>query len=68
MFEQAYVAPHRHGESVLVFRPSHPREYTSDDPDEAVQLKQHAAHVYEYLFGVTADGAKIEKGHPRIVK
>ena len=57
-FEQAYVAPHRDGKSVVVFWPDNERYYDGDDEKTVIM---RAAKIYERLF---LDGG----GHPRLVK
>lgn len=65
-FEQAYVCPHRDGESLLVCWPVSPQEIPlSDGMYEGEEHVNHLQHVYELLF--RAD-EKSERDHPRIVR
>ncbi|KLJ10172.1 hypothetical protein EMPG_14438 [Blastomyces silverae] len=57
--EQAFVAPHRDGKSVVVFLPEYKNNYGYDDEMKAAVVR--AAEVYERL-------CLNHSGHPRIVK
>ncbi|KAM5494209.1 hypothetical protein McanMca71_005287 [Microsporum canis] len=59
-FEQAFVAPHRDGRSVVVFWPYPNREVRVDEPDPK-DIIANAATIYESLFFKHG-------GHPRMVK
>lgn len=58
-FEQAYVAPHRDGKSVVVFWPESKQGFYEESEEKTHVIR--TAEVYERLF-------LNNSGHPRIVK